>query len=60
MALENLQKERLKKLNNIKKLGINPYPSKTDSGQARLTIDRAQKMMGKKVSIAGRIRSFRP
>ena len=57
MALENLQKERLKKLNNIRKLGINPYPSKIDRKQ---TIDQARKMMGKKVAVAGRIRSLRP
>ena len=57
MALENLQKERLKKLKNIKNLGINPYPSK--SGRKH-TISIARKMMGKKVSVAGRIRSLRP
>ncbi len=59
MPLENLQKERLKKLKNIKSLGINPYPSKLDSGQARMTIERARKMMGKKAVVAGRIRSLR-
>ena len=60
MALENLKKERLKKLNNLKRLGINPYPSKIDSGQARMTIERALKMIGKKVVVAGRLRSLRP
>lgn len=57
MALENLQKERVKKLKNIQRLGINPYPSKFDRKQ---TIDEARNKMGKKVSVAGRIRSQRP
>ena len=57
MPLENLQKERLKKLKNIKSLGINPYPSKSSR---KHTIFIARKMMGKKVVVAGRIRSLRP
>lgn len=57
MAFDNLQKERLKKLNNIKRLGVNPYPSKSERKQ---TIIEALKMMGKKVTVAGRIRSIRP
>lgn len=57
MALQDLQKERLKKLKNIQRLGINPYPSK--SGRKH-TISVARKMMGKKVTVAGRIRSLRP
>lgn len=57
MALENLQKERIKKLKNIKSLGINPYPSESGRKQE---IFVARKMMGKKVSVAGRVRSLRP
>ncbi len=57
MALENLQKERLKKLNNIKKLGINPYPAKSVRKQ---TTSEARKMLDKKVAVAGRLRSLRP
>lgn len=57
MALQDLQKERLKKLRNIKSLGINPYPAK--SGRKH-PISIARKMMGKKVVVAGRIRSLRP
>lgn len=57
MPLENLQKIRLKKLNNIKRLGVNPYPAKFDRKQ---TIALALKMMGKKVVVAGRLRSLRP
>ncbi len=57
MGLENLQKERLKKLKNIQRLGINPYPAKSGRKQE---IFVARKMMGKKAIVAGRIRSLRP
>ncbi|MBI2040105.1 lysine--tRNA ligase [Candidatus Microgenomates bacterium] len=57
MALEDLQKERIKKLKNIQRLGINPFPSKSSR---RHEISIARKMMGKKVWVAGRIRSLRP
>src|SRR5438093_1512116 len=56
MALEDIQKERLKKLKNIQSLGVNPYPSKSNR---KHTIEIARKLMGKKVTIAGRLRSFR-
>lgn len=57
MALESLKKERLKKLKNIEKLGINAYPSKTVRKQ--LTAE-AKKIVGKKVFVSGRLRSLRP
>jgi len=57
MVLENLQKERLKKLDNLKKLGVNPYPAKASRKQ---NIKDALDMMGKKVAVVGRIRSLRP
>ncbi|MDD5147063.1 MAG: lysine--tRNA ligase [Candidatus Daviesbacteria bacterium] len=63
MALQDLQKERIKKLKNIQRLGINPYPTyvKASAGKpARIGIDRARKLMGKKVVVTGRIRSLRP
>lgn len=60
MALEDLQKERLKKLKNIKGLGINPYPARLETNKARITIEEARKKIGKVVSVAGRIRSLRP
>ncbi len=62
MALQDLQKERLKKLKNIQSLGIDPYPSyaKASEGKPfRIGIDRARKLMGKKVKVTGRLRSFR-
>lgn len=63
MALENLQKIRFKKLKNLQKLGINPYPSsaKAPAGKpSRITIENARKLSGKKGYVVGRIRSLRP
>lgn len=64
MALENLKKERLKKLKNIQNLGIDPYPAsvKTSAGKPanRISTDSARKLIGKKVFVAGRLRSLRP
>lgn len=57
MALENIQKDRLKKLKNIKALGVDPYPLHTNRKQ---TVDQARGMLGKKVAIAGRLKSLRP
>lgn len=57
MAIDALQKERLKKLKNIESLGINPYPAKTVRKQK---IAEARKLMGKKVAVAGRLKSMRP
>src|SRR3989344_309766 len=56
MALEDIQRERIKKLNNIKNLGINPYPA---TSNRKHLIAEALNMMGKKVTVVGRIRSLR-
>src|SRR4030043_60084 len=54
--LEELRKIRLQKLETIKKLGINPYPARSQRNQ---TIAQALKMMNKKVAVAGRVMSVR-
>lgn len=56
MALDQLQKERLKKLENIKNMGVNPYPAKSNRKQ---TIVEARGMEGKDVAVAGRLKSLR-
>jgi len=53
---EELRKIRLQKLQKIQKLGINPYPARCLRQE---TILQARKMMGKKVSVAGRIMAIR-
>lgn len=63
MALESLKKERLKKLKNIQKLGVNPFPSfpkATDGKPSRISIQDALGQMGKRMAVCGRIRSLRP
>jgi lysyl-tRNA synthetase, class II len=60
MALEDLQKERIKKLKNLEKLGINPYPAKLDLPSERIPINIAKVKMNRRVAVAGRIRSLRP
>lgn len=57
MAIDILQKERIKKLRNIESLGINPYPAKTVRKQL---ISDARKLLGKNAAIAGRLKSLRP
>lgn len=57
MAIENMQKERLKKLENIKTLGVDPYPAST---KREHTAIQALDMFGQPVAVAGRVRSLRP
>lgn len=52
----DLKKARLEKLKQLKKLGINPYP--TSYKKMHLVSD-ASKSLGKKVKTAGRLFSFR-
>lgn len=62
MSLEKIKTDRLKKLEAIKKVGINPYPAKTG---ARIFIDEAISNFDdfekskKEVGLAGRLRSLR-
>jgi lysyl-tRNA synthetase class 2 len=54
--LDKLKKDRLGKLKKLRELGVNPYPSTSNRKQM---IAKAREMMGKNVSVAGRLRSFR-
>jgi len=56
MALDDLKKERLKKLENIKNLGVDPYPATTKRNQV---IAQARETLGKDAAVTGRIRSLR-
>jgi len=60
MDIKELRKTRLKKLENLKKAGINPYPAKvlrTHINQEAL--DNFSKLSNKKLSLVGRVRSVR-
>ena len=54
--IKELREIRLQKLEKIKKLGVVPYPARC---QRKQTITQALKMMGEKVSVAGRIMAIR-
>jgi len=54
--IDELRKTKIEKLEKIKALGINPYPSKFNRQQ---NCQEALKSEGKKVSVAGRIRGLR-
>jgi lysyl-tRNA synthetase class 2 len=59
-TLKELRDERLRKLEELKKLGINPYPATANrthgAGEANAQFDKLQ---GKEVTVAGRIVSIR-
>lgn len=55
--LENLRQSRLKKLKEIKKLGIDPYPAKV-VGREEIGESR-EKKLGSEVEVAGRIVGWR-
>ncbi len=56
MEDSNLKKIRLEKLDKLRSLGVNPYPATTKRTH---TIAQALKDEGKKVSVAGRMMSYR-
>jgi lysyl-tRNA synthetase class 2 len=57
MALDQVKQDRIKKLNNIKALGVDPYPA---TSVRKETISEAREKMDQKVAVAGRLRSLRP
>lgn len=57
MAIDQIREDRIKKLEKIKELGVDPYPATTKRDH---TIVQAKEMIGQSVAIAGRIRSLRP
>jgi len=60
MGILEIKKERLKKLENLKKAGIDPYPSKVKPhkkiSEAILNFD---KLKGKEIALVGRIKQIR-
>ena len=53
---QNLRDDRLKKLEKIREIGWNPYPSSYDKKQM---IEETRRMEGKEVKTAGKLFSFR-
>jgi lysyl-tRNA synthetase class 2 len=54
--IEELRKIRLQKLKKIREMSVDPYPARC---QRKHEITQARKMMGKNVSVAGRIMAVR-
>lgn len=58
--LEYIIKERLKKLENFRQLGIDPYPSKSRKDFPNsYVLDNFNELLDKNIFLAGRIRSLR-
>ncbi len=57
MALGDILKDRLVKLEKIKSSGIDPYPASTPK---RIDISKAVESLGKEIGVAGRLKSLRP
>lgn len=58
--LEKIRKVRLKKLENFKKAGINPYPAKVSRTHTnKQALNKFSQLLKKKIVLVGRIRSLR-
>ncbi|HSX48946.1 MAG TPA: lysine--tRNA ligase [Candidatus Saccharimonadales bacterium] len=57
--LDTIREERIKKLEELKKLHINPYPSKIILEGKHIKISEARKSEGKEVMVAGRVMGMR-
>ena len=59
-TLQDFRNERLKKLEKLRALGVNPYPSKTDrtvkNSEVKLKFEEFE---GQKVKVVGRIKNLR-
>ena len=59
-TMKELRDERVRKLDEIKALGLNPFPAETHrTAMAGEIIDNFEKMEGQTVSVAGRIAGIR-
>jgi len=59
-TLKELRDERLRKLEALKQLGFNPYPSKTSRSHVLSEINhKFDELQGKTISVAGRIHNIR-
>lgn len=59
-TLKDFRDERLKKLERLKELGVNPYPSRADkTHEINEVCDNFSKLEGSEVTLAGRIISIR-
>jgi len=57
--ITKIRSDRLKKKEELLKLGVNPYPSSISLKGERVAISHARGSLGKNVLVAGRIRAIR-
>jgi lysyl-tRNA synthetase class 2 len=58
--LEKIRQDRIKKLEEFRNRGINPYPSKSHrTAMAAKVVDKYDQMEGKEVTVSGRAMSWR-
>jgi lysyl-tRNA synthetase class 2 len=57
--ITKIRNDRLKKKEELLKLGVNPYPSSISLKGERVAISYARESLGKNVLVAGRIRAIR-
>lgn len=57
--ITKIRSDRLKKKEELLKLGVNPYPSSISLKGERMAISCARESLGKNVLVAGRIRAIR-
>jgi len=59
-TLKDFRDERLRKLAELKELGVNPYPAKSNRSIDMLTlVDRFEEIEGQEVVVVGRVMSIR-
>ena len=59
-TLKELRDERLRKLEDLKKLGVNPYPAKAErSHKLKEVSDSFESLQAKEVSVVGRVLNIR-
>lgn len=59
-TLKDFRDERLRKLSELKELGINPYPAKSNrTHDTRQITDEFEQIEGQQVTVAGRVMSIR-
>ena len=59
--LEDIQKTKLEKLENIKKSGMDPYPEHTERSMTNAeALGQFDKLTASEITLVGRVKSFRP
>jgi len=59
--LNEIKEVKIKKLENLRKAGVDPYPEKTGrSISSKEAVEKFENLQGKEITVAGRVKSLRP